>query len=691
MQILRLHIENFGRLHDFDMELHSGLNRICADNGWGKSTLAAFIKAMFYGLEYTTKRSLKENERKRYLPWQGGPFGGSLEFLAGDRRYRVERTFGEKDKEDQFALYDLETGLESSDYSERLGEELFRVDRAAFARSCFFAQQDFAASINDSLNAGLTHVEEDAGDMQNYERAVSSLEERMKYYQKTGNRGQIGKLTEARSALREKLAVCRNKEDAIPDWKRRVEEKEREEQELTERIGLLEAQVKEAQEYREREARKMQYDLLRSQAETKEMKLAQLGAELGAYTGAPPSEEELDRCREQIYHLETLRMQQKAAEETLARKTETYQDLEKEAADSPAMGKGLFVFAGLWVALGAAALLMEAWRLAGIGLLALGLIFAGWVLFKNRRAGEQRKIMENRLSQASEEMKASRDVCGGIQKEVQRLEKRIGDFLRVSAETDFQELENRWKLLRQQSQNYILLKQSYEAQRKEAARSKEAFADYCGKFSPEELLNIQNISRPDGDPKMTAKELEQCRRRKESLIIEQRDMHHQIRMLEERSEQIPELMEEEERLSGQLEEAMLEHGLLEKTIKYLKTARDNFSVRYLKELQQGMESYMKLLAPEELPETTVDVKLKVKVREKGATRDLDYMSAGWQDLIQLAERFSIIDALYKEEQPVLILDDPFVNLDDKKQKRMLKLLEEMAKKRQMISFTCREM
>ena len=80
MRILRLHIENFGRLHNIDMEFAEGFNGICRANGWGKSTLAAFIKSMFYGLPYTTKRSLKENDRKHYLPWQGGTFGGSLEF-----------------------------------------------------------------------------------------------------------------------------------------------------------------------------------------------------------------------------------------------------------------------------------------------------------------------------------------------------------------------------------------------------------------------------------------------------------------------------------------------------------------------------------------------------------------------------------------------------------------------------------
>lgn len=44
-----MHIENFGVLSGFDYEFPEGLAVICRENGFGKSTLAAFLKAMFYG------------------------------------------------------------------------------------------------------------------------------------------------------------------------------------------------------------------------------------------------------------------------------------------------------------------------------------------------------------------------------------------------------------------------------------------------------------------------------------------------------------------------------------------------------------------------------------------------------------------------------------------------------------------
>ena len=44
MKLLRCHIENFGVLSGFDYEFESGLTVICRENGFGKSTLAAFLK-----------------------------------------------------------------------------------------------------------------------------------------------------------------------------------------------------------------------------------------------------------------------------------------------------------------------------------------------------------------------------------------------------------------------------------------------------------------------------------------------------------------------------------------------------------------------------------------------------------------------------------------------------------------------
>ena len=94
MKLISLFIENFGKLHRYALDFSEGQNTVCEENGWGKSTLAAFIKAMFYGLPRSRVQSLDDNERKKYEPWQGGTYGGNLVFECARGKFRAERSFG---------------------------------------------------------------------------------------------------------------------------------------------------------------------------------------------------------------------------------------------------------------------------------------------------------------------------------------------------------------------------------------------------------------------------------------------------------------------------------------------------------------------------------------------------------------------------------------------------------------------
>ncbi len=685
MRIRKLHIINFGKLQDFTFCPTEGLNLVCERNGWGKSTLAAFIRAMFYGLDYTTKRSLKENDRKHYAPWQGGTFGGSMEFEAAGKEYRVERSFGAKDKEDSFALYDLATGMESMDYTERLGEELFHLDCEAFTRTAFFVQQDFATALNDSLTASLTHVEEDAGDMGNYEKAAASLEERMKYFRKTGNRGRLGQLEEERRLVRQELASCREREAAAGDWQARLVEKEGQEQALLEKIRMLEERERQQRAYGEKAARKAQLDLLEGQAREQEERLRRTAAELGAYTAAPLAEEELDRCYEKICRLGTAREQTEEARQKQYAAEDALAELE---VDSPQVSRSKVpLLLGICLLLSAGAVLL--WQRIWPGALpvaaALLLVFQG--MRKGRLEKRQRAEFAAREESVRREFKQAEKNVRKSEQAEESLEQQICASLHIRKGEN---PEERLAVLRRESRTYAGLRQTYESQRVEAMKRREAYLSYQRKFSEQELLELQKLKKPEGELADILSELKTCHTRRDNVLREQRDLQHQLQRLREQAERITELAEEEERLSQEIADGEREYGLLEKTLKYLKTAKEQFSTRYLEELRQGLKYYVKQMEPEEEKETLLDVKLKLKVQEAGALRETAYLSTGWQDLLQIAERLAIVDALCEGEQPVLILDDPFVNLDEEKQERAFALLQKLSEKRQMIYFACRK-
>ena len=57
-------------------------------------------------------------------------------------------------------------------------------------------------------------------------------------------------------------------------------------------------------------------------------------------------------------------------------------------------------------------------------------------------------------------------------------------------------------------------------------------------------------------------------------------------------------------------------------------------------------------------------------------------------MIDIAMRLGLADALFEDEEAVLILDDPFVNLDDVRLKNAMNLLRTVAKDRQIVYLTC---
>lgn len=175
MKLIRCHIENFGKLKNQDILFSDGCHCFHHENGWGKSTLAAFLTVMFYGFDKERSRDDYASERRRYRPWQGGVYGGSLTFSVNGKVYTAERIFGVKEKEDRFFLREDATNLESGDFSKRLGEELFHLDRNSFEKTVFISQNDCSTKTTDRIQAKLGNLAEATDDINSYEQADSRL------------------------------------------------------------------------------------------------------------------------------------------------------------------------------------------------------------------------------------------------------------------------------------------------------------------------------------------------------------------------------------------------------------------------------------------------------------------------------------------------------------------------------------
>ena len=228
MKLLSCHIENFGGLSDFRLRFEDDITVIMEENGWGKTTLSAFLLSMFYGLPQRGKDSARE--RARFLPWKGGTCGGSLTFAHRGTAYRILRTFGTSPAKDTFRLYDLQTGFASEDFSERIGEELFGIDRASFLRTDFVTSDSLlfpgsaAPDPTASIQARISGLAPGAEDLTQYEGAAKRLRKEIARLSPDRPSGELARAKSALDSLAARASCTEAAAEAVRECAARLDE-----------------------------------------------------------------------------------------------------------------------------------------------------------------------------------------------------------------------------------------------------------------------------------------------------------------------------------------------------------------------------------------------------------------------------------------------------------------------------------
>lgn len=180
MKLIKCHIENFGKLSGVDYDFNSGFTQFCQNNGYGKTTLAAFIKAMFYGLPPVRVNAREFNDRKHFYPFSNGKFGGNLSFETGGDIYRIERFFGKKsDLDDELTVYCNNKIFDG--FNGNVGKAVFGVDKESFERTVFINSDAVETSATGSMLSRLTGFVENSDEISldnviaNIEKAKKSL------------------------------------------------------------------------------------------------------------------------------------------------------------------------------------------------------------------------------------------------------------------------------------------------------------------------------------------------------------------------------------------------------------------------------------------------------------------------------------------------------------------------------------
>lgn len=589
MIITKLHIENFGKLHDFDMNFTDGINQIYKENGWGKSSLSIFIKALLYGMPAKARGDSFNYERSRFYPWQGGLYGGFLQIKTANIEYKITRFFGKTPEGDSLEILDLTNNQKLQNLNKEIGEILFGVGRESFEVTAFFPQLKFISSANSQITASLTGADKFQNDLANFNQAIKIIDAKI-------------------SSLKKE----KPKKEDIENLHRHIDENKM----------LIEIESKKNLNCREKlndfDRQKLTYqiDYERCKSEFSEKQML-FDKKLKIEEKLRDNSNKLNEYLvEKNQILEKIQQEDKKVNENKNAKTTNILSIVIPLVFVILIA----VFSSLTI-VGILNVIMG----VCLSLIMLVLGFLSEFLILRRKRNNKR--YENKNSE-------------GLL--VSKL-KEIDNQIKMSEEINNQ------------------LKEDYKFYNKYTAPNREKL---------EEIENILNNNKINI---ITIKnQIENIDKEIDDLLDKNEKMVNDYNLIKENFHKIDDKIK-----------------ILTLTKDFMLQARENVSKRFIVPINQSLKN---LLTTFDITDRNyiIDTEWNVKEETNFGTKEFQYSSQGLQDIISFCQRINLIDEIYKKEKPVIILDDTFVNLDDKKLKIAKEIIKEIAKTYQIIYICCNE-
>lgn len=763
MKLIKCHIENFGKLNNFEFNFSEGFNSIKEENGWGKSTFATFIKSMFYGLPSTTKRNLDENERKKYTPWQGGNFGGNIDFEINGKQYRIERFFGKNNSEDTFSLIDIATGKESKDYTENIGEQVFELDEEAFERSAFIPQKVLNLSINESISNKLTNLIQGTTDNYNYEDAQDKLDKKRSFLSNNKGSGQIQSIENKIEDVIGQITELNTSALAINDIQKQVDLYDNDIDKLLKEQSEIKTQIKEYSKVQQKIANKDLYNKLSNQvAETNKTIREKENIFNGENTSVSEIDSYINIAKDVSKRESELKLKEKdeyvnkkydslvkyfgdennipTAEKTkeisdkilnytsLKNQVESLSIQQKSINESNKKSKllGLFAILSL-LSLILGVVLINTSLMVSVILLVIGgilLLSFGFMYLVNMINVKTKNV--NNVNY--EQLQSNNNECLKLQKEIEKFLYCFEDV-----DTDYNTAISNIILNRKDFEN---IKKQKEENLKENNELRDSLSEDKVKvenfleqfnldnnidlldnlaFLKQTLIDISNLKEKF---KKEQEELDNFKKEKNFDIDDNSIVNVDINKLQSKESEyqnqidtyreyksncvakiskiqddisaLDDLESQKENLENELNELNKEFNAIKNAKKFLEMANESLSTKFLEPMKNGLNKYLSLITGKDFENLKLDIDFNISFEEYGKYRDVDYYSKGYKNIIDLCMRLALIDALFDKEKPFIVLDDPFVNMDDVKIENAKQFLHELSKTYQLIYFSCHE-
>lgn len=231
------------------------------------------------------------------------------------------------------------------------------------------------------------------------------------------------------------------------------------------------------------------------------------------------------------------------------------------------------------------------------------------------------------------------------------------------------------KIIQSNYEKYLILNDQY-AQRLKALKDFIKENPKCEEYS-ELTYDLHKLEIDENDLENSIDEINKNLLDLKDNIKKNNDLIIEITSLESEIEIKKELLKEYNK----------NYYLLTKTIEFLNIAKDKHSSNYLELIQLNFSKYLNLVL-EKNNKFELDADFKISSIEYGMAKDLDYFSAGYKDIIVFCARLALLEALFQDCLPPIILDDPFVNCDNNKFEIAKNMLNMISDKYQIIYLFC---
>lgn len=245
MIIKSLKIYSFGSLVNREFNFEKGLNLIYGENEKGKSTIEAFIKTMLYG--FSPKKINGMTDRNRYTSFNGSNIKGEMLVESNGKEYIIQRTFGNKKKNDISNVINALTGDRVNDINfDEPGKSFLGINRATFEKTLYISQlgvsieKDKEEEIMDKVTSMFGCAENEVP----IEKAIKRLEEIKKTFITARGVGTLDLLKKERTSLLEERYEGYKISEKNLEWENRLILEKKKKNDLNEDLNKLEVYKK---------------------------------------------------------------------------------------------------------------------------------------------------------------------------------------------------------------------------------------------------------------------------------------------------------------------------------------------------------------------------------------------------------------------------------------------------------------